>query len=512
VKMAKVKPSRSATLTLSQSVAAVAPALQSLAFIKAILIFLAAFTTYFVLRSPGLDEWDSVQFAMGVREFNLWDHQPHPPGYPLFIFCAWLAGKVFGTTPEISLHLVSALGGALFVAAWFLIIRLQFSERLAWWIAGCLAITPVVWMTATKVFTDTLAAGFLGAQIFAALLFVRRQSLASLISVALLGAATAGTRPQMFLVSAVVLFVALRRAQGGRRIALLCASVFIVGCLAWLLPMWYLQARLRPDVPAWLVYPRLAYGQWEWRLDRPHTFIGAGDWSLRYLGTRFAEHFLGWLGIGFAFIQSPFTIVTGFALSFLGLGAYLFSRRDAEDGQFWKFHAPWSLLHIAIMFTCLGGTQRYYLPIYPLLLVALIRGFMFMRVPWRWVALGFPALLVYIMVPAAIANHREQSPSIRSVRWLQQVYPPSRRKDVALLSRHVRRHVEWYAPEFQTFRKIPSIQDMPRILANKSAVYTDDSRVPLPPRWRLVPVAIFKRSVIIHVKDHTVTLFLVARH
>jgi hypothetical protein len=34
----------------------------------------------------------------------------------------------------------------------------------------------------------------------------------------------------------------------------------------------------------------------------------------------------------------------------------------------------------------------------------------------------------------------------------------------------------------------------------------------LPPGWRLVPVAIFKRSVIIHVKDHTVTLFLVARH
>ncbi len=87
--------------------------------LKATLTFLFAFAAYFISRSPGLDDYDSVLFALGVRDFNLWKDQPHPPGYPLFIFLGWIGQKVFGVGPEDSLHFVAALGGALFVAAWF---------------------------------------------------------------------------------------------------------------------------------------------------------------------------------------------------------------------------------------------------------------------------------------------------------------------------------------------------------------------------------------------------------
>jgi hypothetical protein len=110
-----------------------------MAWRKSAIIFVAASALYFLSRSPGLDEIDSVNFAMGVREFNVWEHQPHPPGYPLYIFFGWIGTKLFGVSPQLSLHVVSALGGALFVAAWFLIIRLQFNERLAWWATSCLA-------------------------------------------------------------------------------------------------------------------------------------------------------------------------------------------------------------------------------------------------------------------------------------------------------------------------------------------------------------------------------------
>jgi hypothetical protein len=69
---------------------------------KAVLIFAAAFAIYFATRSPGLDEWDSVQFAMGIREFNLWKHQPQPPGSPLYIFLAWFLIRLFGWGPKFS--------------------------------------------------------------------------------------------------------------------------------------------------------------------------------------------------------------------------------------------------------------------------------------------------------------------------------------------------------------------------------------------------------------------------
>ena len=331
------------------------------------------------------------------------------------------------------------------------------------------------------------------------------------VSGGLFAAAAVGVRPQLILVSTIILITALKQTRADWKMSVLGAAVFVAGCLAWLLPMWYLQARLRPDVPAWQVYPELIYSQWKWRLDRPHTFIGAGDWSLPYLGTRFAEHILGWLGVGFGFIQSPFAFVAGVTLSFWGFGAYLFSHRDVEDAQFWRFHAPWSLLHVALIFICLDGTQRYYLPIYPLLLVALLRGFLRMPASWRWSALTLPILLLYITIPIAIANHRDEAPPIRLIRYLEKLYPPSARGRVVLLFNSARRHADWYGPEFIAIHDIPPPDRLPEITEGATAVYTDSDKLPLPRGWRRVPLVEFKRSLVIHVKHHAIRLFLIDR-
>ena len=165
---------------------------------KAVLLFLAAFALYFLTHSPALDEIDAVQFAMGVRSFDLWHHQPHPPGYPLFIFFGWIGTKFFHIGAESSLYCASAFGGGLFVACWFLIIRAQFCERFAWWIATSLLVTPVVWMTATKAVTDMLAAGFMSAELLAAVCFLKQKKRGVIVWAALMGAAAAGVRPQLF--------------------------------------------------------------------------------------------------------------------------------------------------------------------------------------------------------------------------------------------------------------------------------------------------------------------------
>jgi 4-amino-4-deoxy-L-arabinose transferase-like glycosyltransferase len=487
--------------------------LDSQTLIKATFVFLAVTAIYFLSRSPGLDEWDSVQFAMGVREFNLWKHQPHPPGYPLFIFFGWIGTKLFDVGPEISLHFVSSLGGALFIAAWFLIIRLQFTERLAWWIVACLTITPAVWMTATKVLSDTLAAGFLSAEIFAAVWFCKSRHPAALLTASLFGAAATGARPQLILVVMVILVTAFWQTQSSWKMSILGTGTLVAGCLVWLLPTWYLQSRLRSDIPAWLVYPKLLYGQWHWRLDNPDTYLGAGDWSPRYLGTRLVDHILGWFGIGFGFVQSTAILAAGAAITIFGFVVYFLSRGAVRDQRFWKFHAPWAVLHIAIIFVCLGGKPRYYLIIFPLLLVALTLGCLRLRAPWNWTALALPALLLCITIPLAIQNHREESPSIRLVHYLEQLYPsPSQRKNVVLLFINARRHAEWYAPEFKTFRDVPSPDDLPQIVDGATAVYTDDARVALPAGWRRVSLATFQRSIIIHTKHHFLSLFLIEHH
>ena len=52
--------------------------------------------------APNLEDVDSINFALGLREFDPARHQPHPPGYPVFI----AMGRV-------SLALVSAVSPAL---------------------------------------------------------------------------------------------------------------------------------------------------------------------------------------------------------------------------------------------------------------------------------------------------------------------------------------------------------------------------------------------------------------
>ena len=474
------------------------------------LLFVGSFLLYFISRSPGLDEYDSVQFAMGVLRFNIWDHQPHPPGYPLFIFLGWI-GHQLGLSPEMALQIVSSLGGALFVTMWFRIIRLQFNERIAWWVTFCLALTPAVWMTATKVLTDTLAAGLLSGEILAVLWFTKRNSRSAMVFAALLGAATAGARPQLILIVFIVLATGLKQAKANWKLWLFSTAILIVACMAWLLPMWYLQAQLRPDLPGWLAYPTQVYAQWRWRLDRPHVFIGAGDWSPRYLSLRLGEHILGWFGLGFGLLQSPIFLVIGTALILVGFFAYFASPRSEQNQTFWKFHRPWAIVHFLTIFICLDAAQRYYLIIFPLLLIALLQGFWSLPLAWSWTASALPVLLALISIPTAWQNHYQEAPPIRLIRFLQQAYPFSARNHVILLLKGSRRHAEWYAPEFNIAHNILSPQELKEFTKDSTAVYTDDEDLVLPLGWRRVPVAEFQRSLVIYIKHHVTRLFLIDR-
>ena len=43
------------------------------------------FFAHLPFLAPSLEDIDSINFALGVRHFDVAAHQPHPPGYPVFI-------------------------------------------------------------------------------------------------------------------------------------------------------------------------------------------------------------------------------------------------------------------------------------------------------------------------------------------------------------------------------------------------------------------------------------------
>ncbi|MFL6514549.1 MAG: glycosyltransferase family 39 protein [Chthoniobacterales bacterium] len=488
-------------------------AIEKQVWVAGLLLFLGSSLLYFLTRSPGLDEIDSVNFAMGVHQFNLWEHQPHPPGYPLYIFFGWISSILFGADPNASLHVASALGGGLLVGTWFITIRLQFNQRLAWWVAACLLITPVVWMTSTKVLTDSLAAGLLSAQILTAVYFSRTGARRALLVAGMLGAAAAGTRPQLILVVSVVLATALLAGPSvGGKWAWLGWACLLGGCLMWLVPMWYIQSELKPQVSAGSVYPQLVYKFWAGRLDKPSMYLFAASWTFKYIATRCAFHFLGWYGVGLGFIQSWPALILGTLVSTIGVAAYLFGLRGPADASFWKFHTPWAVVHIAAIFISLPATQRYYVVIFPLILVPVLAGFLRMERPWNSAVFAVPVVLLLTTVPIAIANHRDEAPPIRLVRYLQQLYlPPQRQKVVLLLSTRTKRHAEWYSPDFTIVSPIPPPERLPEITKDAVAVYTDDPWASLPSRWTRIPINAFTRSVIIYWKVHYLELYFIDR-
>ena len=476
-------------------------------------IFILAFLLYSLSRSPALDEIDSVNFAMGVQHYNLWEHQPHPPGYPLYVFFGWI-GHLLGASPEVSLHFVSALGGAMFVAIWFGIVRIQFNERLAWWVSGCLVITPAVWMTATKVLSDCPAAAFLSAQILAAICYSRGGRRNALFATSLLGAAAMGVRPQLFLVVFTVLITALwQRSDKTWRKSVLAWAMLIGASLCWLIPVWWIQARLHPDVAVGSVYPKLVYKFWAGRLHKPDMYLFAGDWSPKYLATKCVFHFLGWFGVGFGFIQSWLALVGGALVSLLGVGAYVFRPKEPQDAAFWKFHTGWAVVHIAGIFVSVTASQRYYVVIFPLLLVALFRGLLRLAPQWNKLAFAVPAVLLLSAIPSAIANHRDDPPPLRFIQYLKQLYPSEQRNRVVLvLSTRTKRHAEWYGKGFTVVSPVPPAAELPALTKDAIAVYTDDGFAPLPTGWYRVPLNAFGRSVMIYWKVHYLELYLVDRH
>ena len=121
-----------------------------------------------------LEDLDSVNFAFGVRHFDVAQHQPHPPGYPAFIALGKLATGVCAalgvTAPEArGLAVWSALAGALLIPIlYWLFAALEggvrpgsgrglIPDRHRPLIAALIALTsPLAWFTALRPLSDMI--------------------------------------------------------------------------------------------------------------------------------------------------------------------------------------------------------------------------------------------------------------------------------------------------------------------------------------------------------------------
>ena len=187
---------------------------------------------------------------MGIRDFNVAHHQPHPPGYPVYMLIAKAVHRVVPSDVTV-LALMSVIGGALGVLALgALYRRLDAGETPASWSAAALAVTmttPLYWFTAARPLSDACG--------LAAALAVQAMTLGATTPggfavAAFCAGLAAGVRSQA--VWLTVPLIALRaieglRAEGsGLRRVVQTGVAFVAGVALWFLPLIYLSGGAIP--------------------------------------------------------------------------------------------------------------------------------------------------------------------------------------------------------------------------------------------------------------------------
>ena len=123
------------------------------------LVFLAFHLPYL---PASLEDLDSINFALGMRRFDVAEHQPHPPGYPLFILAAKGAQTLVRSEAG-ALAAVSIISGALGVLAIAALFRaldglkmVPAGQSTAWPMAATAVAMacPLYWFTAARPLSD----------------------------------------------------------------------------------------------------------------------------------------------------------------------------------------------------------------------------------------------------------------------------------------------------------------------------------------------------------------------
>lgn len=110
--------------------------------------------TRFASMARSLWDWDEALFSLGMREYDVASHHPHPPGFPVFIAVAKIV-RLVASSDFRALQSISLVAGMLAFPAVFLLareLRMRFETSLV--AATLFVFFPNVWFFGGTAFSD----------------------------------------------------------------------------------------------------------------------------------------------------------------------------------------------------------------------------------------------------------------------------------------------------------------------------------------------------------------------
>ena len=383
---------------------------------RSILIIVAVYVAaHLLFLAPSLEDIDSINFALGLRHFDVANHQPHPPGYPVYIALGHVSLTVVralapsldrARAEAIALAVWSAIGGGIaLLAAWALFAEVGRYRStpspyfkvggISFWATALLAASPLFWISGLRPLSDM--PGLAVAMIAQALALRSTSDRRLLVWSALLAGVAAGFRAQTACLTLPMLAFAMwhQRSAGVLWLTTRPIVALVLGALAWAIPLLALS--------------------------------GGVDGYLRALGSQAGEDFAwtGMLWINHTPRRLAFALWETFALPWdtlplaiaigvgTAVGALVSLARDRHAlAVIALAFAPYLMFHLLFQETVF---VRYALPTLPLVTWLVVRGagIAGRTAPYLTAAVFIGALLV--AAPSGVVYARQPHPEFQAI-------------------------------------------------------------------------------------------------
>ena len=349
-----------------------------------------------------------------MRDFEVARHQPHPPGYPVYIALGKVSTALYAAAGSAAvavngLAIWSALAVAVLTMAMFSFCRSVFGDGERALIAAVLTVvTPLMWFTSLRPMSDVpgLAMAFVSLALVARACLRadnwNRRRTGLLVAGAFIAAMSVGFRSQMALLTLPFAAWAAIQARIPARVRASAAGTIVVGGLAWGVPLIIESGGLEE-------YARALGGQ------AGEDFTGVVMlWTHptpRVALTAFLNTFtLPW--------DSP--LLAGVVLSVAGGGFVLCAlRARAACVAMLVTFVPYLAFHLLFQETL---TTRYALPIVPLVaMCAAVCLASATRSATAVATLVLVAACLSLAVPTALAYRRTASPAFAALSEMELV-------------------------------------------------------------------------------------------
>ena len=193
-------------------------------------------------RARMLYNWDAVQFALAVREYDVVKHQPHPPGYILYVALgrlvdAWLEN------PTAAYVLLAVVFSGLTTFVVYYLARAVYDRGTALASASLLAVSPLFWFYGSVGLTYTGEALFASTVAYFSFRALKGSETDAWLAAGYLGLAGGMRQSLLLLLSPLWLLATLAGMRRFRTLAV-GVAVLAVAVLTWFIPMIWLTGGL----------------------------------------------------------------------------------------------------------------------------------------------------------------------------------------------------------------------------------------------------------------------------